>query len=365
VQEHIAKLNPLATIYVAVFQAVSRAAVRENSALIYVPWGRGGATGRTVIVAESPYVVDDFGNTSPVGIRYFVASAAPDKETAMRYLVYAAQFAHTCVQLSANAMAFPLQLRLMTIWHPGIVPYRELIFEPQISHPINTRLIDIGATGAFCSGVWLANEDRIARAMTQYEIALRRLHDNELPLAIAHIYMGVETITKAIVRLECEERGVDETGLGIALKLDPQMDRFGAALEKLIRADIIFQGDAASYKNARAVSDGIEHGFASWEEIWSFDLDGIFDSSARYLRAAVLRALRIPSEIQTTLRNPPFDSQMEAGPKIAYEGKATISKIDLRANDFSIAHVQRKMDGSVFDSARGEYRFAYSLRPTS
>lgn len=165
VDDAILKLNPLAKVEIAIFQAVSRGVVEEDAAVIYIPWGPNG---RTVVVAETPFTEDGLGRKAPAGIRYFVASAAfADNESTMRYLVYAASRLHSLFQLSVNASAFPLQLRLMARWGSGELPYRELLFEPEISHPINCRIADIEATQALWSHGWRSEEERIGRATVQ------------------------------------------------------------------------------------------------------------------------------------------------------------------------------------------------------
>jgi hypothetical protein len=335
VSDKILKLNPLATVYVAVFQAVSRAIVAEDEAVIYVPWG---AFGRIVLVAETPFVDDDLGNRAPAGIRYFVATAAPDQETAMRYLVYVASRLHSSFQLSANASAYPLQLRLMTIWRRGKVPFRELLFEPEISHPINSRLLDINATQNVCSLAWRTGEERIGRAMVQYEVAFRCLQRNEQPMALAHLYIGVETITRALIRYDCGKTGRTEADLGISLGLNPTDERFGGKLETQVRRQMIFQADDATYTDVKKLSDGLEHGFASWEDIWSVPDDAL-PKTARYLREAILLVLDLPADVRSRLASPPFDSYVEAGPRVAYESLAEVSRIDLRATDFQVAKV--------------------------
>jgi hypothetical protein len=361
IQENILRLNPLATVHVSVFQAGSRAIVAENGALIYVPWGPNG---RTILVAETPFTDDELGNRAPAGIRYFVASAAfSDEESTMRYFVYVASRLHSLLQLSANASAFPLQLRLMSVWGTGMLPFRELIYEPEISHPINSRIANVEATNAVCSAGWRTQEDRVARAAVQYEIALRRMHGNETPLAIAHLYMGVEAITKAVIRFECAKRNVTEEDLGLALGLDAASAKSGSAIESAVRKRLIFREDQKTYTAARGVSDGIEHGFASWDEIWALPLDEVLSRTAGHLRAAILRVLDMESSMTEVLLAAPFDTYVEGGPRIAYESRANISNIDLRATDFRIAKVRRVMSDSRFDRVTGEYRYAYTLKP--
>jgi hypothetical protein len=357
VNENILKLNPLATVYIAIFQAASRAVVGETDTIIYVPWG---SFGRVIVVAETPYEPDEMGNIGPRGIRYYVASAAPDNEIAMRFLLYVASIVHTYSQLSANAMAFPLQLRLMTIWGDGVVPFRELLFEPEVSHPIDSRVLDVVPTQNLWSLGWRAEEERLGRSAVQYELALRRIQNNETLMGFAHLWMGIEALTKAVIRYECKARNIDEPGLGQHLGLNPKHPKFGRDVGAEIRRQIIFSGDAATYKAMKEFSDGLEHGYATWEELWSVP-EAVFSATARHLRSTILRVLEAPDDVQRRLLGQPFQDPIESGPRIAFEASARVSQIDLRAADFRIARVRRTMTASTFDSDRGEYHYGYKL----
>lgn len=358
IDEHVRRLNPLATVYVGIFQAVSRAVVTENDGIIFVA---RGPVGRTVMVAESPYAEDELNNRSPNGIRYYVATAGlADTESTMRYLVFAAWHLHTLVQVSCNASAWPLQLRLMSTDAVGNTPFRQLLYEPEITHPINARLTDVEATQALWAARWAHADDRVARAAVQYELALQRLEHNEDVLALAHLYMGVEAITRAVIAVECSDRELSEQDLGRALGLDPTLDRFGSALQSEVRRQLIFMGDIDTYGAARGASDGIEHGFATWDQLWATP-DDVTKLTAGYLRAAILRTSGTSADVQERLRGAPYDSLVERGHRLAFESRATISSVDLRAKDFAIAPLRREMVSSAFDVDRGEYHYEYSL----
>lgn len=202
IDEHISKLNPLATVYIGIFQAVSRAAVNHDLTIGYVPWGPWG---RAVFFVETPFEGDPLGNTGPRGLRYYAATADPSQQDALRFMLYGTQKLHTMMQLSANAAAFPIHMRLMSIRADGNVPFRELLWEPEITHAINTRIVDDEATKQLFSAVWRIEDERLARAAVQYEVAMRRLQSYETLLAIEHLYMGVETILTRIRRIECRK----------------------------------------------------------------------------------------------------------------------------------------------------------------
>jgi hypothetical protein len=248
----------------------------------------------------------------------------------------------------------------MTIWGNGTVPFRELLYEPEVTHPIDSRVLDPRATQNVWSLGWLAEEQRLGRAGVQYELALRRVQNNETLMGYAHLWMGVEAVTKAVVRYECKARKVDEAGLGQQLGLDPKHPKFNRDLETEVRKQIIFAGDAATYKTIKEFSDGLEHGYATWEELWSVP-DATFPETARHLRAAILRVLGLPDDVRNRLLEQPFRDPVESGPRIAFEATAPVNQIDLRAADFRIARVRRTMTESTFDKGRGEYHYGYRL----
>jgi hypothetical protein len=349
-----------AVVRVGIFQAVSRAVVPEDAGIIFAA---RGPLGRTVAVAESPFVNDGLGNRSPNGVRYYVASAElEDDESTFRYLLYVASHLHTLVQVSANASAWQLQLRLMSTDGTGIVRFRQLLYEPEISHPINARLTNIEATQALWGARWTRADDRVSRAAVQYQLALQREEQNESLMAVAHLYMGVEAITRAVIDLERSKRGVSEQGLGEQLGLDPATERFGAKLQTEIRRQLIFKGDLKTYNAARALSDGIEHGFATWDDLWATPGD-VMPKTAQYLREAILATSGVSDAIRDQLCGSPFDSHVERGPRIAFESQADVRSVDLRQNDFAIADLRRQMTASKFDRDRGEYQYEYTLSP--
>jgi hypothetical protein len=221
--------------------------------------------------------------------------------------------------------------------------------------------VDDDVTPALFSATWNSNEDRLGRAAVQYEIAMRRLHSYESPLALAHLYMGVETIAKAYIRKRCEKLGgISETDLAVSFGIAADDEKLGHKLEIEIRRQLIFASDNTTYKNIRNVSDGLEHGFATWEEIWSIPED-TFVKSAGYLRNAILYVANLDAANRARLVGAPFDTPVEAGPTLAFEATAPIQSIDLRARDFKIANAVRVMTASTLDEGKGEYRYEYRL----
>jgi hypothetical protein len=103
---------------------------------------------------------------------------------------------------------------------------------------------------------------RLLRALGQYGLALRHWHFGGEWLALAHLYMAVETLTPAVIRSRCARDSITEEDLLSRLGLE---DR--PKLEAWARREIIFGGDNETYRNARRASDGVEHGFLELDEV--------------------------------------------------------------------------------------------------
>lgn len=152
-------------------------------------------------------------------------------------------------------------------------------------------------------------QKRLGRALQQYDLALRYWYFGGEWLTMAHLYMAVEALTSAIIRLEREERSLDKTGLAKLANIDPDEPRWRPALETWIRANIIFQGDEATYHSAKSASDGLEHGFLDLQEVNRKAIEASV-STFQYVRSAILRLLRVGEYRDSQLaRRPPRDVQ--------------------------------------------------------
>jgi hypothetical protein len=168
--------------------------------------------------------------------------------------------------------------------------------------------------------------ERISRALQQYDLALRHWYFGGEWLALSHLYMAVEALTKAAIRWECANRGIDEPTLarqnGIDLGdtkcptckkcsrwrwalsawrqeaiLCPtclKRARWGEALNTWCRKAIIFDGDSKTYKAAKSASDGVEHGYMGLDDIHRNAMIAT-DATFRYVRRAILRLLNVSS----------------------------------------------------------------------
>jgi hypothetical protein len=167
-------------------------------------------------------------------------------------------------------------------------------------------------------------KSRIYRALQQYELALRHWYFGGEWLALSHLYMAVETLTKAVIRRECANRGIDEPTLARQNNIDPgdgkclscqkrsrwrdtlrawrretsvcrgclKRSRWRDELSAWCRKAIVFEGNREIYQAAKTASDGVEHGFLELSEVYRKAMiatDGTFG----YVRRTILRLLNV------------------------------------------------------------------------
>jgi hypothetical protein len=153
---------------------------------------------------------------------------------------------------------------------------------------------------------------RISRALQQYDLALRYWYFGGEWLALSHLYMAVEALTKAAIRRECKDRGLDEPELARRHGMDPDnpdQPRWRPALEAWCRVAIIFAGDDKTYNAAKSASDGVEHGFMELNEVHR---NAMIATAATfgYVRRSILRLLYVSeADFPELVQRPPRDVQ--------------------------------------------------------
>jgi len=139
--------------------------------------------------------------------------------------------------------------------------------------------------------------DRLNRATTQYVEALSSWRLGYEITCLAHLYMGVEAVTKAVFREylrkmdKSEHKIVEEWGISNSDKLKRRKEIEGQARRRLV-----FQGDAECARKARSVSDGFEHGFSDFGKMRKPARETIVQT-AEYLRRAILETLGIEKKL--------------------------------------------------------------------
>jgi len=226
-------------------------------------------------------------------------------EAAAKFSIIARPIA-TMAGFVANVRVCPLELHLAYDCTPSSEE-REFLetFLPDErggvteGHIIRRHLMEAACT-AF---VTLASDSpRVSRALRQYELALREWYVGGEWLALNHLWIAVENLTKAVIRKTVAARGISEEdlaheyGLGTDDPKRPRKDLLGARA----REKIIFAGDTETYKTAKDASDGLEHGIWELDKVAAHALKSA-DKTFRYVRRTIVDLLGVSQEVADEL----------------------------------------------------------------
>lgn len=217
--------------------------------------------------------------------------------------------------VSANAAISDLDFELAFETTPG--KKKREYFQSFLSAETNTarksRRVDTDAALKIVDAVSRhPDSERISRAIEQYRIALKSWRFGYSTLAVAHLWMAVEALTKVFIRAECKARQIEHPKeLADAIGVDK------ANLDKTIRRDRILYGDQECYDRARKASDGFEHGYIGFDELQSESRE-IRTRLAQHVRGAILELLDIDAETKERLMKKPFSKPMGHWPLVKY-----------------------------------------------
>jgi hypothetical protein len=322
--------SPFSKLYLGVYRAVSRVVIPESRDLSFAAFGD---LGRVFVNVKTRFTEMD-GHRVPLELRYLTLSCAPDRQTALEYLYVTSSRFHTLLQLGTNAGADVIHETLVQEMPEGsdLSWYRQTHFEsPRL--PQNGRAPDQDAIGKLINAAWGLPEDerdRVERAAVQYETALGHWRPGGRPMALAHVFMGVEALVDAVIRHKCRIGSFKKDELMRQLGVSNESD-----LHAAVRRQIIFQGDQSTHRLAKAASDGIEHGFASWESIWR-DTQASYDAAARYLRKAIISLLGLDTATIEVLCGPRFREVVEEGDRPSMTGFTNAGVAWWKDTDFRI-----------------------------
>jgi hypothetical protein len=196
-----------------------------------------------------------------------------------------------------------------------------------------------------------AEFDRLIRAVEQYRLALLEWRPGREILALAHLWMGMEALTKVALRRELAREGVTQAQeLADAWGIDLR------ALDGEVRRRVLFRGDASTAKKAKEASDGFEHGFLPYAVIRPLAQEAR-DLTATYLREAIFDLSDVPEMTARTLLGPEFASPIHPWVVRYMRGEFIGETDDLAAPDqeypiftwSSKLKSHRKADGGGFE----------------
>jgi len=227
-------------------------------------------------------------------------------EAATKFGMIARPFA-TMVGFVANVRVGPVEVHLAYECADGQAErqFLETFIADEQGAMGEGRLVDKSLMIETCNAFHTLEIDipRVSRGLRQYELALRQWYLGGEWLALSHLYMAVEALTKAVIRKTIADRGIRKEELAQSFHLvtdDPERPRWREYLDQQVREQLIFRGDSETYKTAKNASDGLEHG--------SWDLDKIAehavkcaDKTFHYVRQTVLELLNLPPEVAEKL----------------------------------------------------------------
>lgn len=175
------------------------------------------------------------------------------------------------------------------------------------------RRIDQDATVELLKAIQHSpQQERVMRAANQYRLALQSWRLGYESMSVAHLWMAAEALTPALVRCELQRRGLATHGeLAVQLGVEPKQ------VEAMIRREIVFRGDVECYRDGKAASDGLEHGFLGFDEIRNKSAS-VRSRMATLIRNAIFNLIELAPEVTEILQTEPFDRPLGNGPMTRY-----------------------------------------------
>ena len=244
---------------------------------------------------------DDIGLDHPVPRELWMAvrAKAQSLDAAVRSATSVTSNIAGILSFCVNAVVEPPALHIVFNSTKGLCrrEFMEVFLPDEQGQPRIARWIDVDSFFAFGQAAYASPEvRRLFRALAQYQVALRYWNTGSQLLALAHLYITCEVLTKAVLRVHQTRLGVTEEEQAQLLGVDITDKKWRMMAEIFARREYIFKGDKTIYDAARKASDAFEHGSA--------DLGNVrqtADSVTRELFALVRSAMLslVPSLNQT------------------------------------------------------------------
>jgi hypothetical protein len=242
----------------------------------------------------------------PVPLHFCAEGRGPAEglDDAGKRFANAARAGSTILALVANADLGLLEAELIFDASPDRDQHEflQIVLPEKPLRAIPNRRIEVEAVSAV--GAALATHPelvRIRRAIAQYALALSLWQPGHEIQCLAHLYMGVEALTKARLRRHMEAHGLVKED---DLTEEWQIKR--TQLDAEVRRRLIFLEDQQAYAKAKRVSDGLEHGFSEHDEMHAPAREVVV-RTAQYLRQAILDMLNLERGMRERLLGPDFN----------------------------------------------------------
>jgi hypothetical protein len=257
----------------------------------FFDWG----TARLVFCTN--FLVQSYEVPVPKMLWVEIVGNAPDLSWATSAFVGFAAEITSIIALCANAAMGHIEPELAYDANPDTVEHEFIqSFLPEWPlAPVPGRRIDTDSVKAILASLGAHNErPRLTRAIAQYSEALGFWGPGREISCIAHLYMGVEALTKAALRQYTSQDGRSEDQLAADWRVERK------ALENEVRRRLIFAGDDDCFKKAKAASDAFEHGYWDYDTIRK-PAKEVLLQTAGHLRRAILTVMGVEENIKTGL----------------------------------------------------------------
>ncbi len=218
------------------------------------------------------------------------------------------------LSLSANAAVGEPEIELGFDHTPGAIErdYFQCYLPPETEILHAVRRVKVGPTVAVLKAVIThPHAERLMRGVNQYRLALDSWRLGRESLALAHLWMALEAITKTKLKAMCESRKITETELASSLGITR------TELDSVIRKDFLLHGDIECYKKGKQASDGFEHGFLEYDKMREHSKE-IRHRMASYLRSALFELCNLAADVIEVLTTDPYDKPLGHWPLVKY-----------------------------------------------
>ena len=324
-----------------------------------VNYVRDGITGR--VVFSTRYMPAGLSAPLPGDFAVVIEAEADTVGEAVTWVTVGRELA-SIISLAANAAIAPLKAELVYDITPG-KKEREFFqrLEPADQGTLSSRIVPMDAARALLSAVGAnAERDRLLRAIMQYNEALLRWELGTELLVIAHLWMGIEAITKSLLRLYLEEAGVTKEDLATEWGFDPKrymtLDHF---VDAEARVRLTCLGDRLHHGIAKGVSDRFEHGLANGGQLFAGASDTLIPI-ASYLRRAVFKVAQVDDAHRQVMLSEPYDRPRGPGGLEQYLSATLVGESEkLAADGFDhpICEWERKIKEATLDQETWRYEF--------
>jgi len=287
--------------FTVVLRCRSAARFRPEEGQIVTIANVAGVDGEMAVRMRTRWLDEGFESPTPRELWLDARCTARTLETAISASTGVARLLAAIAAFTANVASSAPEVHIGFDSTPGVSEreFVEVFLPDERGLPSEGRLINTDEFAAAFERLTSSDESsRLSRALNHYNLALRSWFIGGEYLALAHLYMAVEALTRSAIRAELARLGVDEEELARQHGIDPDdpaRPRWRPALEAWARRELIFNQDGATYDAARQASDGVEHGFMEMSDL---NKRALFATATTfgYVRASMLSLLGISED---------------------------------------------------------------------